>query len=102
MRQVFFILLAIALTSCSQGDGTFRGKPIDVSWEGFLIKTCEVDVQYGEGASKVERFSSPSKAHCDQLTPLVNKPVTISYLRSTFGICWVCGSNDLISSVTVE
>lgn len=86
---------------CTRGKGTSEVKLIDVTWEGFIFKTCEVDVQYGNGSSRVEMFSSESKELCDALTSANGKDVMINYNRTNL-TCVTCGSSDLIQSFTVK
>lgn len=96
--SLLFIFIAII---CSGGISTGKGKSqvklIDVTWEGLLIKTCEVDVQYGTGSSKVETFSVEDKSLCDKLEAINGKDVLVSY-RQTHLECLFCNSNDIIDS----
>lgn len=89
------ILISLLMAGCTKGTGTFRGKVIDVSWEGLFFKTCEVDVQYGEQSSQIEKFSSEFQKDCDYLEANLNKVVLIKYAQTAFE-CFTCRSSDLI------
>jgi hypothetical protein len=98
MKNLVWLLL---LVGCTNGQGVFKGKVIDVSWEGRFIKTCEVDFQYGDMSSNFERFSSQEPGYCDQLEKLVGETVTIKYDRTAFK-CFGCVSSDLIRQVVIN
>lgn len=90
-----FLFLIFLLVSCTTGVGVFNGRVVDVSWEGIIFKTCEIDAQYGNESSRTTRFSTKNKDSCDNYLNLVGKDVEFKYRVTSFE-CFVCGSNDLV------
>lgn len=77
-----FLLLIAMCVSCSlasPGEGSVNGKLVDVSWEGFLFKSCEAGIQYGTDSSKIEFVSSTSKEVCDKLSALIGRVLKVTY-----------------------
>lgn len=98
MKMLLIILAAGLMVGCSKGSGSTEGKLVDVTYEGYVFKTCEVDLQYGEGASKIATYSTTDVKLCDQILALNGKKVQLNY-NQTFLECFWCASDDLISSV---
>jgi hypothetical protein len=65
--KMFIVLVLLLFSSClvRTGSGVFSGKIIDISKQGLIFKSCEVDVQYGDQSSKIERFSTHDLTVCD-------------------------------------
>lgn len=102
MKQLLTIaLLAVTLTGCTKGTGTSEVKLIDVTWEGLLVKTCEVHAQYGQGSSNVGAFSALDGKLCEQLLAANGKDVKLKY-EQTIGKCFLCDSSDLITGFEVK
>jgi len=64
MRYLFLI----TLSSCGffyTSDGLFNGKIVDVSWEGWIWKSCEVQFQFGEQSSSLSQGFTRNTDLCD-------------------------------------
>lgn len=105
LMVVLAIVGVIALVSAksvlTSSTGSSTGKIVDTTWEGTFFKTCEVDVQYGEGSSKIESFSTADKSMCDQIELNNGKEADIKYAERPF-LCISCNSNSIIQSITFK
>jgi hypothetical protein len=80
--KVVLVLSVLVLSGCglfSTSEGVYSGRVVDVAWEGFLFKSCEVDLQLGEQSSTLSSGSSKDKALCDLLKSQVGQVVTVKY-----------------------
>jgi hypothetical protein len=80
--KAFLVLSVLALSGCglfSTSEGVFNGRVVDVAWEGFLFKSCEVDFQLGQQSSSVSKGATKDKAFCDRLKAQVGQVVTVKY-----------------------
>lgn len=76
------ILLAIFLNSCGMfttGQGVFNGTLVDVSWEGLIFDSCEMQFQFGQQSSSISKASSRNKNLCDEMQKQVGKQVEVKY-----------------------
>lgn len=101
MKMLLIILAAGLMSGCVKGNGTTEGVLVDVTWEGYVFPTCEMDIQYGEGSSKIASFSSTSQKFCDEAIKLNGKKVKVNYSQ-TLGVCWSCNDRDLASSIEAK
>lgn len=79
MKSVFALIVLFALVGCSRGSGVFRGVATDVSWEGYLIPSCEITLKTSEQSSHQEFISSTDQGLCSSLQETIGKPLTVKY-----------------------
>lgn len=98
MKWPFKWVVLLVLVGCVKGSGVSTGKLIDVSEEGIIFTSCEIDMQYGEGSSKMTPSSTRDMELCAELKSLVNKTVEIKY-RHWIGPVITMGSHDEVMAV---
>lgn len=70
------------LSACglfTTGDGSFTGRLVDVGWEGWIFKSCEVELQRGEQSSSMSKGSILDKQMCDALKARTGETITLQY-----------------------
>lgn len=93
MKYLIALLLLSGCGVFTTGEGVFEGRLVDVSWEGLLFKSCEVDFQFGENSSKISRGSTKDKALCDKLQSEVGTTVKVNYKTWVMPCCLTMDSN---------
>lgn len=61
------------------GAGSFSGRLVDVSWDGIIFKSCEIEVVRGEQGSSISHASSRSRESCDIMRQSLGQIVSVTY-----------------------
>lgn len=96
MKKILFLVLFV-ISGCSYQNGVATGKLIDVWKDGWIFKSCEITLQYGELSSKIVGASSLDLSMCDDMEALVGKQIVIKYYVRN--LSFVTNSNNIIESV---
>lgn len=84
MKSSLILLPLLCACNVNMGEGTTHGKIVDVQWSGLIFDTCEVDVQYGQGSSRIDENSTKDKSMCDKLESMIGKEASIKYRKLGF------------------
>lgn len=62
-----------------KGQGSFKGRLVDVGWEGVFFKSCEAEFQYGDNSSRVSYCSSYDPRFCQELSSHIGQSIQVHY-----------------------
>ena len=91
------LTLVVVIIDYKNEKGTTSGQLVDVSNSGIFYTSCEIDVQYGAGASKIASFSSTDTSLCENLSGAIGSNVTVKYETSNFN--FHIGTKYLIKNI---
>lgn len=71
-----------ALVGCSGSvvqQGVYSGRVVDVSWGGYVFKSCCIVLQYGDQSSERVIATTASKDFCKKIRSYVGAEVEMQY-----------------------